>query len=252
MTATEAATAKERVSSHLYFGSLYFISVGLLYLWGYWASFDVNILEYISLADVLKITAYPMASAFVLVALGAVIGELLVDRPSLSPSAGRDAFVGRFLRRAAPFVMFAYVFGTVALLVFGPVSKWRALPILFAFPIYFVAKERGLLLSLLPHDSARSIVLFLLAVLPTWAYGHGRLQAAAVLDGTDYKYLVANTVDGISIDPKDPKARVKYVGQAGDYAFLLLADNETLAIVRFDKTKGLHLKANKVSKRIQN
>ena len=242
MSATEATTVKERVSSYLYFGSLYFISVGLLYLWGYWASFDVNVLEYISLTDVLKLTAYPIASAFVFFALGAVIGELLVDRSPLTPGAGRDTPTGRFLRRAAPYIVVTYAIGTVALLLFGPVSKWNVLPILCAFPIYAVAKERGLLLSLLPHDSARSIVLFLLAVLPTWAYGHGRIQAAALLEGSDYKYLVANTVEGMTIDPNDAASRVKYVGHAGDYEFLLLPDNVTLAIVRFDKIKGLQLR----------
>lgn len=242
MSTAEAAVVKERVSSYLYFGSLYFISVGLLYLWGYWASFDVNILEYISLTDVLKLTAYPIASAFVSLALGAVIGEFLVDRFSLPPGAGRDTRTGRLLLRAAPYLVVAYAVGTVALLLFGPMSKWRVLPILFAIPIYAVAKERGLLLSLLSHDSARSIVLFLLAVLPTWAYGHGRIQAAAVLEGSDYKYLVANTVEGIAIDPNNTASRVKYVGHAGDYEFLLLPDNVTLAIVRFDRTRGLQVR----------
>ncbi len=243
----EVAT-RERVSSYLYFGSLYFVTVGVLYLWGYWATFDVDILEYISLTDVLKLTAYPIASAFIFLALGAVIGEFLVDRRAFPPGGGRDTTIGRFLKRLVPFLAVAYVVGTVGLLLFGPVTKWRALPILFAFPVYWVAKDRGLLISLLPHESPRSVVLFLLAVLPTWAYGHGRLQAAAVLDGTDYKYLAANTVEGLPAgDPTDAKQRVKHLGQVNDYVFFLLPDNSALAIIRFEKTNGLQLRRFKLS-----
>ena len=58
-----SAVTKERVASYVYFGSLYFVSVGALYLWGYWSAFNINILAYLSLADVLKLTAYPIALA---------------------------------------------------------------------------------------------------------------------------------------------------------------------------------------------
>lgn len=239
--------AKERVSTYLYFSSLYFVTVAVLYLWGYWAAFDVNILEYLSLADVLKVSAYPIASAFIFSVIGAVIGEFLIDRRKFPPGGGSGTLVGNLLRKLAPLIVVAYLFGTIALLLFGPVTKWRALPFLFAIPVYMFVKDRGFLSSLIPHDSPRSLVLFLLAVLPTWAYGHGRLQAATVLEGTDYKYVVSE-IEGITVgNAADPKSRIRYIGHASDYVFLLLPDNSTLAIIRFDQAKNLQLKRFKVS-----
>jgi hypothetical protein len=35
---------------------------------------------------------------------------------------------------------------------------------------------------------------------------------------------------------------IKYLGQVNDYVFLLLPDNVTTVILRFDKTRGLQLK----------
>jgi len=240
----EAEPTKQRVSSYLYFGSLYFITVGVLYLWGYWPRFDINILEYISLADVLKLTAYPIASTVVFILLGAAIGEFLVDRAKIPPGGGRDTAIGRFLNRFSSELGLAYVVGTGALLVFAPESKWEALlPVLIAVPIWNLAKARGVLIDILPHERTRSIVVYMLAVLPMWAYGHGRLEAFKLLEGKDYIYLAISTTDGIKVgDPNDPKTRVKYIGHVNDYVFLLLADNTTLAIVPFDKTRGLQLR----------
>lgn len=34
-----------------------------LYLWGYWGSFDINILEFLGLSDILRVAAYPLASS---------------------------------------------------------------------------------------------------------------------------------------------------------------------------------------------
>jgi hypothetical protein len=71
-TEIQAQPAKERVATYLYFSSVYAVTVGVLYLWGYWSTFGVNILEYLSLADIVKTAAYPVASVFAIMGLGRV------------------------------------------------------------------------------------------------------------------------------------------------------------------------------------
>src|SRR5689334_4006081 len=48
----------------------YSITISVLYLMGYWTSFRINALEFVSLADVLKLAIYPMIGAVG----GAIIG----------------------------------------------------------------------------------------------------------------------------------------------------------------------------------
>jgi hypothetical protein len=248
-TAATAVPWKERVSFHLYFGSLYFVTVGVLYLWGYWPSFGIDILEYISVAEVLKLMAYPVASAFIALAVGAAAGAYFPPlQRVLPPGGGRDTPIGRILHRLAPLLGVSYILGTIALWDFGPVGKWHALPVLIALPICFVAARQGVLRSLLPHEADRWVVIFLLAALPPFAYGRGRLKAAAILDGTDYYYLTAPAVDGLPTgDAQDPNNRIKYLGHVNDYVFPLLPDNTTSVVVRFDKTRGLQLKQFRAS-----
>src|SRR5258708_17630524 len=132
---------KTPVSPYLYFGSLYSIGVGILYLWGYWGTFDVNVLEYLNLADVLKLTVYPIASVFVFYALGVLLGEFMFVRTSLTPGAGRDTLIGRFLNRFISSLFLLWVLGTVVLFLYGPESKWLLLPLLIGLPVYFAAKQ---------------------------------------------------------------------------------------------------------------
>lgn len=240
---SENYPSRDRVSSYIYLGSLYFLAVGVLYLWGYWPTFGINILVYMNLTDVLKLAAYPLVSSFIALALGAVVGELAWFRHALPAGAGRDTPTGRVLHRLAPLLAAAYTVGTLAVLVYGPARKWLVLPVLFAVPMFLAAKRRGIFASLLPNDATRSVVIFLLAVLPTFAYGQGKLEAAAILDASDYQYLAGGTVEGLTVlDPSNPANRVKYLGQVNEYVFLLLPDNATFVVVHFAKTRGLQLR----------
>jgi hypothetical protein len=240
-------TTKERVSTYLYICSLYFVTVGVLYLWGYWATFNVNILEYLSLADILKSTAYPVASAFIFTALGLIFGEFFGVRHVLPPGGGRDTTEGKWLNKYVRLLVIVYVLGCMALLIFGPVNKWLVLPVLVTLPVSFLANERGLFASLIPHDRARSLVIFLLVWLLSFAYGLGRLEATDVLEGKDYKY-VTSQIEGIALSNDiSPDQRLRLLGHAGDFLFLLNPSNSTLIIMKFDQAKILQIKEFKAS-----
>lgn len=227
-------------SGYVSLGSAYFLAVGVLYLWGYWARFDINILEYLGLPDVIKLTAYPIASAFVFTFVGMVLGEIMVGG-RLPYGGGRDTPVGIFLNRHKGTIVGAYVVGTTLLFFYGPDEKWEILPFFLSWPVYFAAKEADLL-DEIRNDSARSVVIFVISILPFWAYGHGRIEAVHVHDGTKYKYL-AESIPGVKIDdPAKEKNRYKYLGHAGGFIFLLAPDAQSTVIVPFEKIEALRVK----------
>jgi hypothetical protein len=83
-----AAVLPREGVSYLYFGSLYFVTLGVLYLWGYWSSFGIDILEYISVAEVLELMAHPVAYGFAAFALGAVVGSYFPPLRRVFPAGG--------------------------------------------------------------------------------------------------------------------------------------------------------------------
>jgi hypothetical protein len=224
-----------------YWTSAYVFVVAVLYLWGYWSPFNVNVLEYLSLADVVKAAAYPLASVFVFAAVGALIGEAMFPEGFLPSGGGANTTVGIWLRKAAPIIVTAYVIATSLYLIFGSVEKWRFLPILIAIPVCFALKEAGILEPLLKSDRARTVVLFLLAALPPFAYGEGTLKAHRLLTGTDYSY-VASDIAGHPFDSSSKvETRLRYVGKAGDQYFLYAPEKRSILVIPMSEAKVLEV-----------
>lgn len=233
---------KERVSTYLYLSSLYFVTVGIFYLWGYWRTFDLNILEYLSLADILKSTAYPIASAFIFFLIGAMIGGHL-PRSGLQPGEGKNTRIGKLLNRLSPFLTAVYLLGIYILLFdFDSPQKWNYLPMLIALPVALFVNNNGLFESQIPSSNYRMTIILLIVALPIYSFGYGALNAAKIVDGKEYKYVVSQ-VDGINIsDDADPSQRLRFLGQAGDFLFLLHPVKNTLIVMKYEQAKILQLK----------
>ena len=232
--------SKEKSGTYIYLLSLYFASVGVLYLWGYWSPFGVNILEYISLTDILKSTVYPIASAFFFLALGVMIGQVTHIGPSLPPGEGKNTLPAKFIIRHKRALIILYIIGTLALLFFGPVEKWQlALPLLIAAPITAYARHSNILENQIPAETPRDICLFFLVILPLISFGHGQLKATAVLEGKSFDYVIDNAAITKNTDPLQ---NTRFIGHAGDFYFFLEPKNSSLTISKFDTGKTLRLR----------
>lgn len=232
---------KERVSTYLYLSSLYFVTVGTLYLWGYWNTFNVNILEYLSLADILKSTAYPIASAFMFFLIGMLIGSQ-PPRRRLQHGDGQNTRIGKLLKRLRPYLIAVYFAGLYILLFhFNSPQKWNYLPILIALPLSLFVNNNGLFESQIPPGNYRITIIMLIVALPTFSYGYGVLNSAKIVDGKEYKYVVSQ-VDGVNMsDDADPSQRLRFLGQAGDFLFLLHPVKNTLVVMKYEQAKVLQL-----------
>lgn len=243
METTTPQFSKDRITSHLYFASLYFVTVGVLYLWGYWSTFGINILEYLSLTDVLKATAYPIVTALVLTAIGAVIGEGLTNsnvfRNSLPLGGERNTKIGPFLRRLAPYIVTLYILGTGSLLVFGPIQKWNVLPILLAIPIFMFLENAKLFERAIPHARPRSIIIYLLAVLPPLAYGRGVLAANSIQTGQAFTYTTS-AIPGYRV-ANEPLKQLRLLGHANETIFLLDPTKASVIVLKLQAGEPLIL-----------
>ncbi|WLH90617.1 hypothetical protein PSH87_00890 [Pseudomonas sp. FP453] len=230
---------RESPGVYIYFLSLYSVGAGALYLWGYWSPFGVNILEYVNLTDIVKSTIYPIASTFIFLVLGVMMGQLVGVGPELPPGEGRNSPPARFIIRHKRLLIFLYIAGTLMLMIYGPVEKWLgALPVLLGAPIALYASANNVLARQIPADGPRTLCLFLLAALPFIAFGTGQLRAAAVLNGKAFDYVV----DNITITPDaNPLKSTRFIGHAGDFFFFLEPEKLILSISKFDTVKTLRL-----------
>jgi hypothetical protein len=236
----ERPSSTARIGWYVYLGTLYCIGAGVLYLWGYWARFNVNILEYMTVGDVVRAAAYPLTRMFVFAVVGMVLGELMFGG-ALPPGGGRGTLVGKSLHKIAPVLLLVYLVTTLVLVFYGPVTKWYVLPLLLSAPAYIVAKDRGFLVAAIPHESARTVAIYALVTLPAFAYGQGRLVAARIADGSEYDYVLS-AVDGISAGEPTVGRGLRLLGHGGDFYFLLDPVEQTVVIGRTEDMATLRIK----------
>ena len=226
----------------VYWSSAYFLAVGVLHLWGYWSAFDVNVLEYVSLTDIVKTAAYPIASVFVFVAIGVLLGDVFFSHRSVQPGMGSGTPIGRIFNRYFPFLASAYALGTLAYFLLGSIEKWYVLPFLVGVPVSSALSEAGLLSSVVRGQRARMKLLLLLSVLPFFSYGQGALRAGDIVDGKKYSYVVSPIV-GYELDMKTSRElRPRYVGKAGEQYFFWLPASRSLLNVSQSQIQQLEIK----------
>ena len=219
MSSPTPNSASNTVTSPKFWLGPYALVVSTLYLWGYWGSFQINILEYISISDIIKGTIYPLGSAFAFLALGVIFGEVL--SPNLQPGGGVHTTVGRFVNKWATPLFTVFLVSVTLLAVLGPVQKWQVLPYLFALAVYIPLKSSDFLRAELKSDGARSVSIYLLAALIPFAYGRGALAADGILSGTNYSYPTTALPGTPSSAGASPTVRLRYIGKADDrYVFL--------------------------------
>ena len=212
-------------SQIIYLSSLYFVSVSVLYLWGYWGTFDINIIEFLSVTDVVKLAAYPVGSALILFAIGVVVGELHNSSGRALPEGGgREGLIGRFLNRHGTPVSALYLIVCVLVYLFMP-EKWTLLPLLISWPVSVAMLRLEFVRTYLP-DRFRASIVFLATMFPLIAYGTGVRDAEHILDGKKYKYVRV----GSSV--------LKYVGHASDNLFFITSDNAAIVIKKLDQIAG--------------
>lgn len=238
-----------RTSTYLYVLSLYFVTVGVLYLWGYWSVFDVNILEYLSLADVIKATAFPIASTFGLVVLGVVFGEILAGEKTVTQRVGIRSKAARVIRTYPRQVIGFYILLCLALLMFGSVEKWVVLPFLVALPVVIAGRRSSLISKLVGSERTGSYILMLAAILPTLAFGIGRIRANEILDGDRFKYVVSSIDQIQARSESQPTTCLRFLGHAGDVLFFIDPIEVQLVISKMDTGTALLLKHYKKPRR---
>ena len=244
----EIQSAGKRNSPYVYYGSFYLITVGVLYLWGYWGRFDINILEYISFTDVVKLSLYPIVSVFLVVVIGTIIGAFSSRNGDEFPlGLGPETRAGRFLLRHKNGIVYIYVIATVSVWLFGSEVKWHLIPPLIGIPVYVLSLRYRFLSEIIPNSKIRSILVYLLAILPIYSYSQGNIDALRIINGYRYKYIVSGKIPGLEIPySEEENNRIKYVGYMNTYLFLLMPDNKTLLIVQFEEIKGLQIRSKRV------
>ncbi len=191
----------------------FLVSIGILYLIGYWQEFKINPFQYADLTTIVTSCIAPIFSS----TLAYVVGVLLSMTFSLFPPS--EPPIRTQARTVAVLVWtVAVVFILTYLIIYsGLKNKWIGLPpaavfALTPFCVYFeVLKNR------VPQRFAGTVAL-LLIYLPMAAFCAGKEDAIKIISSQNY--IEANNGNSL-----------KYLGHINGNFFLISQDNKTLKII---------------------
>ena len=233
----------QRFKVYLTVAVSYCTGVGALYLFGYWGPFDVNVLEFVSLGDALKLAIYPVLVGISLAPLGFLLSQFLLEK-RLPAGGGADTAVGRFGRRNwRPLlsIVVGAVFG-VALFAEESGPKWVLLGFLVSF-LTLPLTHSPTMINWIPHPTVRSWVLFNGVLIAAMAFAFGRAGANAARLGTA-PLIVDVQRSNLSLT-ETAERPVVYLGRIGEFFALYETETGQLVLLPGNKLSAFHLKRNK-------
>lgn len=233
----------------IYFATGYGFVVSMLYLFGYWSTFNINILEYIKISDVIKISIYPVITSIGLSIVGFIVGDFVrrwVEEPNVQKSENLKKLENWTERISKIFIILISIFVLCYLLY---MHEWSLFWPIFAliFPTVticiLVRYIPGLIKKFIPFPGFEALILWILIAIPSSAFAYGKLRSLSTLEGGNCFYINVSTFKDKELF-QDQK-RLKYLGLGGDFMFFLSEDNTKLYILEPSKMPVLELYKSK-------
>lgn len=208
----------------------YAVSIGLLYLWGFWAQFDVNILQYAGVMDVVASALFPfaygLAASVAVMIFGEAIGRRLgplfrkVDHRvanSQDDTRRGPEVQGRTFREEASWVLGALVFLVIGSSDFD--GKWAVLFALVAIPVarFLVRSDWRIVRG---FEAVPGFwITFIVIMLPLSGFVKGNDNARNIISGLSYSYLMPSSEEGSELATLNGDKERRFLGHVGEYDF---------------------------------
>lgn len=233
-TGTEENIIKKILTSNAYLISAYSISIGSIYLWAYWSHFDVNILEYIAVSDIIKFTAFPVLYIAIIVGI-----SVLIMRPHFtrsSPLNNTDQIHPVVILLA----LLAVILFLGGLVYLSKKMLWIALSLVVSFPFVLLANRSNLLRETLGESSLRRVALYFLVLLPFLTWGYGRTAATNITTGRHFTYLISNSSSYPASAALHDRPRL--IGIAGGNIFVFIPDRQSILVSKMKEDFSFEFK----------
>jgi len=226
--------------------------VAVLYLFGYWSSFDINILQYIQVTDVLKLALYPLFLSF----FGGIISFYIVPlltNPDALIKGDESKFVSELPNKTKNILLLAIFGMTIFSFIFAKKSylRWNTGGFLAAYFLIVRLGNTNILKFVIPNPAIQRFTLNFCILILCMALPFGKMDAGLILDSVN-RTVVSTRSFKQSFDSHTGKSDLfqgqnilKYLGTAGDYFFFLSMDNSKTYVVKSSEMYFLEIFKNK-------
>lgn len=233
----------------IYFATSYGFVVSMLYLFGYWSTFDINILEYIKISDVIKISIFPIITSVGITIIGFIVGDFVIrwgDKPNVQKSK-----ISKRIDKWTNFILkSAFIVSNIFFIAYTLYNRdWIVFCTLFSLISPMVADyilvtyKAEMVKKLIPFPGYEYIILYIFLTILSLAFGYGKVRSLSILETGSCFYMNVSIFKEKELF-QDQK-RLKYLGMGGDFMFFLSEDNTKTYILEHSKIPILELYKSK-------
>ncbi|CNH79258.1 Uncharacterised protein [Yersinia frederiksenii] len=212
--------------------SAYLLICGVLYLWGFWMHFGLNILQFVDTSDIVKATLIPVVGAIIMFIVQALLNEY---------NAPKSEQTKRFIQAGGVFKIYAYfqytlviLMGVGAVLLLGyalfTVDRFERYCIYalgLGFVVFYMIQSKTTFLSEL--NQARGLVLFITSLLPALFFSHGIFDGKNVFQGVNTYLVDTNTPCS-----ENKNEKFRYIANLSNKMFSLSLADGSICIQNYE------------------
>jgi hypothetical protein len=213
----------------------YFLTCGSLYLWGFWLHFDLNILQFVDVSDIVKATLLPVITVLFLFFIQTALNH--INNPASESSQKLWKAGGGFKATVyMQYSFFAFVvcsggYGILMRFINGTkAEKYLCLGLFILSPVFYVLAFKTTVMAYL--GKARPIVLSSICLIPLIFMNKGINDAQKILAGENTFLVESNT----NCSPLK-ESKYRYIATLSDKAFAYSLSDNSLCIFKFDYLK---------------
>lgn len=237
-----------------YVTTIYSLFISVLYIFGYWSIFNLNIFEYIAISDVIKYSIKPLALLLGIIILISIYQNLLIaqikqisqltqtTRKADSPSKQNSRpklFI--FIKGFVKDMKIPSIFFLIWFAFNGPEIKWQIVPFIVSSFIYDEILKLKFIENIKWPSSIKNVVVYLAIFLPLISYPKGREDALKILKGAEFAYLMEKSIDSKKTGCKDPSSYQRIIAQVNDQAITYNPNDKSIAINKLGHGKSLRI-----------
>ena len=199
-----------------------------LYLYGYWGSFDINIFEFVSFSDFLKLSIFPLLGSLFFFIIYAAISQISLVK-SFPPGGGADTKLGRFgLKYWRIIEIILLIIIILFILFIQHPFKWYIVAFLL-FCALIPLTHMNFFIHYIPNPKLRSFILLMLTLPFVYSFAYGRQEACLIKSG--HAKQILDVPRSFFQFQWDEKNQVAYLGYTGEYfAFYELLTKSVILI----------------------
>lgn len=213
------------------------VTSGCLYLSAYWGAFDINIFQYVNIADVVGISIIPLIFLLIMTLPAILIGTLQGQKAGLRAmqNSGRSK---TFLIIDCILKFFKwpwYILSPVLLALLGASDwylKWIGIGLILI--VYVAIFLPGSNLNFFPGVARKfqfAGVFFVLTMI-IFSYALGDVSGKAIAIGVKYLYVVESDIPELTEKNSEQAKSVRFVGHVAEYDFFYSPEKKTVIVTK--------------------